>query len=119
MSEDPLKAAAYCLAFVIGINPGILIENKLTLGLAQIEVIAECQIATEIADKLRGNGYGVTTFDCVGLMGKKQSLNIKILRKDVAMTVALLKEYEHLPVTITDIREVPAGIIEKKMLKIK
>ena len=119
MGDDPLQAVAYCLAFVVGINLGILIEDKLALGLTQIEVIAECEAAARIAARLRESGYGVTTYDCEGLTGKKLTLSIKVLRKDTSMTVKMLKEYENLMITVTDIREISAGVIKKRMVNTK
>jgi uncharacterized protein YebE (UPF0316 family) len=116
LSEDPLRAVAFGLAFVVGIYLGILIEDKLALGLAQIEVIAEFEEAKEITLMLREHGYGVTTFDCEGLDGKKLALNLKVHRKDVPTTMKLLKEYEHLFVTVTDIRKLSVGSIERRMI---
>jgi uncharacterized protein YebE (UPF0316 family) len=118
LSEDPLRAVAFGLAFVVGIYMGMLIEDKLALGLAQIEVIAEFEEAKQIARKLRESGYGVTTFDCEGLDGRKLAVNLKVHRKDVPLTMVLLREYEHLFVTVTDIRKLSIGDIGRKM-KIK
>jgi uncharacterized protein YebE (UPF0316 family) len=102
---------------VVGIFLGIVIEDKLALGLAQIEVIAEFEEAKEITNKLRENGYGATTYDCEGLDGKKLSISLKIRRKDIPMTVSLLSEYEHLFVTVTDIRKLSIGSISRRMIK--
>ena len=113
ISEDPLRAVAFGLAFVIGINMGILIEDKLALGLSQIEVIAEVDRARQIASKLRERGYGVTTFDCEGMEGKKMSISLKVLRKDIPGTIAMFKEYEDLFVTITDIKKLSIGSISR------
>ena len=115
--EDPLLGVAFGLAFVIGIYIGIFIEDKLALGLSQIEVIAEFEQAKEIAVKFRERGYGVTTFDCQGLDGTKLALNLKIHRKDIPVTMELLNDYPHLFVTITDIRKMPIGIIKRKLVK--
>ena len=116
ITEDPLRAVAYGLAFAIGIYLGIGLEDKLALGLAQIEVIAGPDETRQITEKLRANSYGVTAFDCEGLEGKKQSLIIKILRKDIPVTMGLLKEYEHLFVTVTDIRKLPIGDIKRRTI---
>ena len=116
ITEDPLRAVAYGLAYAIGIYIGIAIEDKLALGLSQIEVIAEYDEARAITAKLRDNAYGVTTFDCEGLEGKKQSLVLKVHRKDIPMTMGLLKEYEHLFVTVTDIRKLSIGNIARRMI---
>jgi len=117
LSEDPFKAVAFGLAFVVGIYLGIVIEDKLALGLAQIEVIAEHGEATQIAKVLREHGYGATTFDCEGMEGKKLSIVLKVQRKDIPATVQLLKEYNYLFVTVTDIRKLPIGSIRRVILK--
>ena len=117
LSEDPLQAVAFGLAFVVGIYMGILIEDKLALGLAQVEIIAGTEEARLITTKLREYGYGVTTFDCEGLEGKKVSIVLKVQRKDVPLTMGLLKEHEHLFVTITDIRKLSIGDIERRMIR--
>lgn len=116
ISEDPLRGVAYGLAFVAGIFIGIIIEDKLALGLAQVEVIAEHEEAWQIVTMLRENKYGTTTFECEGMEGKKLSIVMKLRRKDVPFTMNLLKGYEHLFVTVTDIRKLPIGSIGKRMI---
>ena len=111
LSEDPLRAVVYGLAFVAGIFLGIVIEDKLALGLAQIEVIAEYEEAKQIAKAMREHGYGVTTYDCEGLEGKKLSIQLKVQRKDIPVTMRLLKEHQQLFVSITDIRKLTIGNI--------
>ena len=117
ITEDPLRAVAYGLAFVAGIYAGILIEDKLALGLAQIEVIAEFEIAEQITKEFRKHGYGATTYDCEGLDGKKLSIVLKIRRKDVPATIDILREYSDLFVTVTDIRKLSIGNIGRHIIK--
>ena len=116
LRDDPLQAVAYGLAFVFGIYFGILIEDKLALGLAQIEVISGVEEAKQITQKLRDHGYGATTFDCEGLDGRKLAVNLKVYRKDVPLTMALLREYEHLFVTVSDIRKLSMGDIKRRII---
>jgi uncharacterized protein YebE (UPF0316 family) len=116
LSEDPLRAVAFGLAFVVGIYIGIVVEDKIALGLAQIECIAEYEEARIITDKLRENGYGVTTFDCEGLDGKKLSINLKVHRKDIPKTMEILKDYDQLFVSVTDIRKLSIGMVGRRML---
>ena len=111
--DDPLRAVAFGLAFVLGIYMGIIIEDKLALGLAQIEAIAECETAREITSKFREIGYAVTTFNCEGLGGEKSSIVLKVHRKDVPASINLLKAYPQLFVTITDIRKLSIGTIKR------
>jgi len=117
LKEDPLRAVAFGLAFVVGIFLGIMLEDKLALGLAQIEIIAGFDEAKKITNKLRENGYGATTYDCEGLEGKKLSIELKIRRKDIPVTMKLLKEHENLFVTVMDIRKLSRGKIERRILK--
>ena len=117
INEDPLRAVAYGIAFVIGIYIGIVVEDKLALGLSQIEVIAEFEKAKEITIKLREQGYAVTTFFCEGLEGKKLAIIAKVHRKDIPVTMDLLKEYENLFVTVTDIKKLSIGSIARQKIK--
>ena len=116
LSEDPLRAVAFGLAFVVGIYLGIIVEDKLALGLAQIECIAGFDEAKIITGELRDKGYGVTTFDCEGLDGKKLSVNLKVHRKDIPKAMKILKEYDQLFVTVTDIRKLSIGSIARHIL---
>ena len=116
ITEDPLRAVAYGLAFAIGIYIGIALEDKLALGLAQIEVIAEYDEAREITAKLRESNYGVTTFDCEGLEGRKLSIVLKGHRKDIPQTMEILRDFDHLFVTVTDIRKLSIGNISRRMI---
>jgi len=116
LSDDPLRAVAFGLAFVVGIYLGIVVEDKLALGLAQIECIAGFDEAKVITGQLRALGFGVTTFDCEGLDGKKLSINLKVHRKDVPKAMVILREYTDLFVTVTDIRKLSMGNIGRKLL---
>jgi len=117
ISEDPFKAVAYGLAFVAGIYLGILLEDKLALGLAQIEIIAEFESAKHITNTLRERGYGATTFDCEGMEGHKLSIVLKVLRKDIPPTIELLKKHDVQFVTITDIRKISIGNIGRRVIR--
>jgi len=116
LRDDPLRAVAFGLAFVVGIYLGIVVEDKLALGLAQIECIAGFDEAKIITSKMRASGFGVTTFDCEGLDGKKLSINLKVHRKDIPKAMVLLREHEDLFVTVTDIRKLTIGNISRRML---
>jgi len=116
LQDDPFMAVAFGLAFACGIYLGILIEDKLALGLSQIEVIAGYEEAKVITSKLRENGYGATTYECEGLEGKKQAVVLKVLRKDIPVTMGLLREYDHLFVTVTDIRKLSRGNIKRHII---
>jgi len=116
LREDPFRAVAFGAAFVCGVFLGILIEDKMALGLSQIEIIAEFDEARAITKKLRDHGYAATTYVCEGMEGTKLAINLKILRKDIAQTIEILNEHDQLFVTIMDIRKLPIGDIAKRAL---
>ena len=117
IAEDPVRGVAYGLAFTVGIYVGIMVEDKLALGLSQIEIIAEYETAKQIASTFREHGFGVTTYECEGLEGKKLSIILKIRRKDLRSTIGLLREYKELFVTVTDIRKLSMGNIGRHLIK--
>ena len=116
ISEDPFRAVAFGLAFVVGIYVGIMVEDKLALGLAQIEIIAEFDAAKHLTKSLRDNGYGATTFDCEGLESRKLSIELKVLRKDIPQTIEFLRGFDVQFVTITDIRKISIGSVSRRVI---
>ena len=117
ITEDPLRAVAYGVAFVAGVYLGVILEDKLALGLSQIEIIAEFDLARQITGELREKGYGATTFICEGMDGQKLSIELKVQRKDVTPTLNMLKKHKDLFVTISDIRSVGFGSIARRKVK--
>ena len=116
LQQDPLRAVAFIAAFVVGVFLGVLVEDKMALGLSQIEIIAEFEEARIITKKLRDHGYRATTYDCEGLDGRKLAINLKVLRKDVPSTIDILNEHDQLFVTVMDIRKISIGNIVKSAL---
>ena len=117
MLEDPLRAVAFVLGFVVGIYLGILLEDKLALGLSQIEIIADFDYAKAIAKELRALGYGLTTFESEGMAGKKMVLVTKVRRKDIPATLKVLSAHENLLVTVTEIKKISIGNIGNRLLR--
>ena len=115
--SDPLKGVAYVLAYMSGIFIGMMLEDKMALGLSEIEVIADCETAAEITQVLRQKGYAITEFDCRGKDGLKQTLNIKVHRKDLNATLELLKKHTDTFISINDIRSLSKGNIIRHIAK--
>ena len=116
LREDPFRAVAFGAAFVLGVFLGIIIEDKMALGLAQIEIIAEFDEAKAITKKLRNHGYPATTYACEGMQGRKLAIDLKVLRKDIAQTIEMLNEHDQLFVTVMDIRKLSIGDIARRAL---
>ena len=115
--SDPLKGLAYILAYCAGIFLGLVLEDKLALGLSKIEIITSPETAAKILYELRINKYGITEFDCRGKDGIKQMLDIKVHRKDLTTTLNILKKYDDTFISINDIRSISKGNIIRHIKK--
>ncbi|MCL2252935.1 MAG: DUF5698 domain-containing protein [Lachnospiraceae bacterium] len=126
LKEDPIKALVYCLAFSCGNYVGVIIEGKLALGTALIQVmIAEemdaGNVIKEIEDEkenlnvlLREKGFGVTTVPAQGLEREVNIMMIYLKRKSVPEALDLIRS--HTPsalVTVNDVRQMRNGFIRK------
>ena len=116
LHQDPMRAVAFIAAFAVGVFLGVLVEDKMALGLSQIEIIAEFDEAKSITKKLRDHGYRATTYVCEGLDGRKLAINLKVLRRDVPSTIEILNDHEQLFVTVMDVRKISIGNIVKSAL---
>lgn len=115
--SDPLKGVAYILAYAAGIFLGLILEDKLALGLSEIQIISDPETATEIVEDLRAKNYGITEFACKGKDGLKQMLDLKVHRKDLNSTLTLLKKHENTFISVTDIRALSKGYILRHVMK--
>lgn len=132
LSEDPLKALVYCLAFACGNYLGVIIEGKLAIGTALIQVMLaeeEPEAETSEADSnglsvatdhddlkilLRDRGFGVTTVPAQGLDREVNIMMIYLKRKGVQEALDLIRS--HTPqalVTVNDVRQMRNGFIRK------
>jgi uncharacterized protein YebE (UPF0316 family) len=76
--DKPANIAAYCIGWGIGVYLGGKIESYLALGYVVIEVIVDSVEAT-LLQKVRNQGYGVTSWLADGKDGKR--LMMKVLAK--------------------------------------
>ena len=115
--SDPFKGVAYVLAYTAGIFLGLFMEDKMALGLSEIQLITDPETAGEIVRTLRTKKYGITEFDCRGKDGPKQMLDIKVHRKDLITTLNLLKKYDNTFISVCDIRSLSKGNILRHIIK--
>ena len=77
--RDPLALIVYCASYGLGILLGIRIEEKLALGYVNMQIVTK---RGDLAERLRENGYGVTTWKALGIGGENAMLSIIIHRKN-------------------------------------
>jgi uncharacterized protein YebE (UPF0316 family) len=77
----------YAGGFAMGTIVGITIENKLAIGLAEVDIISMGR-GTEIAEALREDGYGATEFLGAGHRNMVDMVRAVVRRKEVPSVVA-------------------------------
>jgi uncharacterized protein YebE (UPF0316 family) len=88
---SPLCYVAYAGGFATGNFIGILIAERLSLGMVLVRVIFPKR-ANGLIDRLRERRYGVTSIDGQGANGPVQVLFTIVPRRDVYAVVELVKE---------------------------
>lgn len=79
LTQTPIKAVVYGLAFTTGVFLGSLVEGKLAFGTILIETITSEEYGPIIAARLREIGHGVTTL--VGYGKEKPKIIVKVIAK--------------------------------------
>jgi uncharacterized protein YebE (UPF0316 family) len=90
--SSPICYVAYAGGFATGNFIGILIAEKLSIGVVLVRVIFPKQ-ANGLIDRLRERRYGVTSIDGQGVAGPVQLVFTIVPRREVEAVVELVKEF--------------------------
>ncbi len=104
---------AYAGGFAAGTYVGLLIEEKLALGLQVIRVITN-QNSDELIAELKNSNHGLTIVDAQGAVGPVKMIFTIIKRKDVPKVVDKIAAF--LPnafFTIEDVKNTSQGVFNK------
>ena len=95
--EDFYFIIAFAIGKVIGAWLGDLLDNKLALGILEIEIfLNHFDKMKDIADELRDLGYSTETSISFGYKGKKRyKINVTMLRKEVSVLREILSNYDY------------------------
>lgn len=107
--NNPLNVLAYALGFATGNYVGIFLEEKMALGNIIVQVISEHEV-TELVEKLRDNGFGVTMIEGYGIKGTRHLLNVTLQRKKLSKLYGIIDNHDKKAfVTVTDARAIRGG----------
>jgi uncharacterized protein YebE (UPF0316 family) len=81
LKDDPFKMVVYAIGFAVGIYLGSTIEEKLAIGLVNVQVIVNKTEGETLTNHLREKGIGVTEMEGQGLSEPKSILILHIQRK--------------------------------------
>jgi len=112
--SNPLTYIAYGLGFATGTYIGIMIEEKLAMGVCIIRIITRSK-ANELVKALREENYGVTFVDAQGNNGKVALFYSIIKRVDIPHYTSIIQEYNPKAFySIEDVRFVNEGVFPNR-----
>ncbi|MFA7199221.1 MAG: DUF2179 domain-containing protein [Methanoculleus sp.] len=107
---NPLNYFAYAAGFATGNYIGMIIEEKLAMGLAIIRIITQ-RDATNLINYLRAAGYGVTVLDAQGKGGPGKVIFSVVKRKNIKDVEGAIHEFNPKAFySIEDVRRAAEGI---------
>jgi len=110
LMADPIKAVFYALGFSIGNYLGSLLEEKIGIGLSQVQIIVKKEHGSKLAKELRDESYAVTVVHGEGRNLERNILFMYVKRKRVKHLLEIVKEkQENAVITVMDTKPVYGG----------
>ena len=101
---------AYGIGFASGNYIGLIIEEKLAVGIVQLQIITRTR-ATELIAKLKETGYGITYHEANGANGKVAVIYSIVKRSDMNHVVEIIRTYNPKAFySVADVKSVSKGI---------
>lgn len=108
---------AYGAGFAAGTLLGMMIEEKLSLGLVIIRVITR-KDATGLLQHLHEHNYGFTSIDAEGSRGRVKILFMVLKRQHLREVIEVIKSYQPTAFySIEDVKSVEEGVFPQKRSK--
>lgn len=110
ISQDPLKAVFYSLGFAIGNYVGSILEEKIGLGLSEVQIIVKEERGFQLADEIRTQGFAVTLVHGEGKNNPRSILIMFVPRKRVKSLVKFVQDAEkNAVITVSETKPVYGG----------
>ncbi len=105
---------AYATGFALGNYIGMLVEERLAVGMLSVRIITQKE-AHELIAALREHNIGTTSIDARGMKGKVSLIFSIFKRQHLPLVQKLIKTYNPQAfVSINDIRSVQEGYFPKR-----
>ena len=113
LKEDPFKAVIYCLAFGVGIIVGMLLEQKMAVGLTSIQIVSETKSGEKIGKALRENGFGVTIMEGHSVDGtRREMVFVQLRRRRIQEAIGIAQEIcPDALISVSDVRSLRGGFM--------
>ncbi|TXT59402.1 MAG: conserved membrane protein of unknown function [Promethearchaeota archaeon] len=105
---------AYAGGFAIGNYVGLVVENKISLGLLSLNLIVR-ENPEGLINELNKTGYGITSLTAEGAKGIVKLLVLVIKRKNLPNVLKIIRENNPKAfISIENVQSVKGGIFPKK-----
>ncbi|MBI5953479.1 MAG: DUF2179 domain-containing protein [Chloroflexi bacterium] len=109
-AHNVIAYLAYAGGFATGTYIGMLIENKLAIGMLVVRVIVPNHVH-ELTKSLSEKGYGVTRVDAHGSQGPVNLIYTIVMRKNLPEVADIIqREYPNAFFTVEELRSVEHGV---------
>ena len=105
---------AYAAGFAAGNYAGIIIEEKMALGILVVRIIVTDNEGG-LKNRLAAAGFGVTSIEAKGIHEKVQLLFTVVRRKDLGQVISIINEsHANAFYSVEDARHVAEGVLLKR-----
>ena len=106
---------AFALGFAVGTYVGLIIEEKLSIGMVILRIVTTDESNEEIVSFMQSENYGITTLDATGSRGSVKMILSLVNRTDVPrITQHIQATNPHAFFSIEDVRYVNQGVFRPK-----
>lgn len=106
---------AFALGFAMGTWVGLVIEEKLSIGMVILRIVTTDESNEEIVAFMQSENYGITMLDATGSRGSVKMILSLVNRTDVPrITQHIQKTNPHAFFSIEDVRYVNQGVFRPK-----
>jgi uncharacterized protein YebE (UPF0316 family) len=112
--DNYINYVAYAAGFATGNYVGMIIEEKLAMGIQMIRIFAH-ERGTELVHSLNQSGYGATVVEARGAREKVFLIYTIVQRNELASVLEVIDKFDHKAFyTIEDIKAANEGIFTPK-----
>ncbi len=106
---------AFAFGFAMGTYIGLIIEEKLSIGMVILRIITTEESNEEIISFMRSENFGITTMDATGSRGNVKMILSLVNRADIPrITEHIQRTNPHAFFSIEDVRYVNEGVFRPK-----
>ncbi len=107
---NPFVYVGFAAGFAMGNYVGIILEEKLAVGLEVIRIISKTD-GLELVNSLTAQGYGTTSVDANGSTGKVQIIFTIVPRRHHKRVIGIIKKFNPRAFyTIEDVKSASEGV---------